>query len=243
MRQAIPLKPTEVHGAAEITCSPRRTPHLSRCLKEAVTMLEDILGQFMKNCSPWEGLTLEKLGGTSRWSRGRMWGGRSGRDKCDKLTTAPIPHFLEPLSQKRKRRLELKLNLGRREGWGKDVLRFVFISHYPSLTFHWQWVKPISPNQVWFACDRTSWTLCYTFSSPSRWGGWVIRVALVGTLCSAKVIPSQHNLLSLLNFIFISILSHFFCSAQMNYTLEFASCLLIQWHATEVIVDLVFRSL
>lgn len=137
-------------------------------------------------------------------------GGRSSRDKSDKLTTAPLPHILKPLSQKRKRRLELKLNLGRREGWGKDVLSFVFISHYPSLTFHWQWIKLISPNQVWFACDHTSWTLCHTFSSPSRWEGWVIRVVLVGTLCSAKVIPSQHNLLSPLNFILVSILSLFF---------------------------------
>lgn len=33
----------------------------------------------------------------------------------------------------------------------KDVLRFVFISHYPSLAFHWQLIKSISPYQVCFA--------------------------------------------------------------------------------------------
>lgn len=49
-----------------------------------------------------------------------------------------------------KNNLELKLNLGRREGWVKDVLRFVFISHYPSLASHWQLIKLIFLNQVWF---------------------------------------------------------------------------------------------
>ena len=53
---------------------------------------------------------------------------------CDELTTTPIPNPPAPLGVgRRQRKSGVKLNLGRREGWGEGVLRFGFISHYPAL--------------------------------------------------------------------------------------------------------------
>jgi len=52
---------------------------------------------------------------------------------CDELTTTPIPHPPVPLEGRRYRKLRVKVSHGRREGWGKGVLRFGFASHYATL--------------------------------------------------------------------------------------------------------------
>jgi len=51
---------------------------------------------------------------------------------CDELTAAPIPHMTAPLGGGGSKETGLK-SLGRREGWGEGVLRFNFLSHYPTL--------------------------------------------------------------------------------------------------------------
>jgi len=51
---------------------------------------------------------------------------------CDELTAALIPHPLH-CSGEGDRKMGLKLRPGRRKGWGEGVLRFSFISHYPTL--------------------------------------------------------------------------------------------------------------
>ena len=74
----------------------------------------------MKNCSPWEVLTLEKdcllcvgpHAGTGEESEEE----RVGETMCDELTAAPIPHVPALLIR------GVKLSPGRREGWGEDVL-------------------------------------------------------------------------------------------------------------------------
>ena len=51
---------------------------------------------------------------------------------CDELTINPIPHPPAPLGGLVENP-GVKLCLGRREGWREGVLRFGFISHYPTL--------------------------------------------------------------------------------------------------------------
>ena len=50
----------------------------------------------------------------------------------DELTTTPIP---SPLchSGGGGREMGVKLTPGRREGWGEGNLRFIIVSHYPTL--------------------------------------------------------------------------------------------------------------
>jgi len=57
---------------------------------------------------------------------------------CDELTTSPIPRAPAPLRGRRGREFGVTLSLGRREEWGKDILRFFFISHSHTLNFDWQ---------------------------------------------------------------------------------------------------------
>ena len=60
---------------------------------------------------------------------------------CDELTVTPIPHPPVPLRGRREtngsevepRETGVKLSPGRSEGRGKGVLRFSFLSHYPTL--------------------------------------------------------------------------------------------------------------
>ena len=51
---------------------------------------------------------------------------------CDELTVNPIPCPPAPLGGLEEN-LGVKLCPGRREGWSEGVLRFGFISHYPTL--------------------------------------------------------------------------------------------------------------
>ena len=50
---------------------------------------------------------------------------------CDELTVNPIPHPPVPLGGLVENP-GVKLCPGRREGWREGVLRFAFISHYPT---------------------------------------------------------------------------------------------------------------
>ena len=52
---------------------------------------------------------------------------------CDELTVTPIPRPPALLGGGGGRETRVKLSQGRREGWGEGVLRFGFISHYPTL--------------------------------------------------------------------------------------------------------------
>lgn len=66
---------------------------------------ETLLEQFVKNCSPWKGLMMEKfrglspMGGSTRTGGGSeefyLWGGRSSRDSM--WWTDCSPHFLFPV--------------------------------------------------------------------------------------------------------------------------------------------------
>ena len=52
---------------------------------------------------------------------------------CDELTATSIPHPPCAAQGEEVEKSGMKLSWGRREGWGEGVLRFAFISHYPSL--------------------------------------------------------------------------------------------------------------
>ena len=52
---------------------------------------------------------------------------------CDELTATPTPYPPVPLRGEEVEKLGVKLSLGRRERWGEGVIRFRFISHYPTL--------------------------------------------------------------------------------------------------------------
>ena len=94
----------------------------------------------MKDCSPWEGLTLEKfVEDCLLWEGPHGGAGEeceeegSAETMCDELTATPFPRPPAPLAGKRERKLGVELSWGRRERWGKGVLRFGFTSHYPCL--------------------------------------------------------------------------------------------------------------
>ncbi|GAB0182116.1 AN1-type zinc finger protein 5-like [Grus japonensis] len=79
-RQAVPLQPMEVDDRADIYLQPMEDPMMEQVeapeggykpmgsprwsslfLKDCTPWKGLTLEQFMKNCSPWEGLTLEKF--------------------------------------------------------------------------------------------------------------------------------------------------------------------------------------
>ncbi|KAK4823757.1 LOW QUALITY PROTEIN: hypothetical protein QYF61_006053 [Mycteria americana] len=155
VRQAVPPQPMEVNGGADIHLQPMEDPtpeqvdmskggcdpvgsqHWSRLLAGPVNpwgeepMLEQgpTLEQFVKNCSPWEGLTLEKFMEDSV-SHGRdptLEQGKSVRSPppeeegaaettSDELTATSTPRSPVLLAGRRWRKLGVKLSLGRREG-------------------------------------------------------------------------------------------------------------------------------
>ena len=47
----------------------------------------------------------------------------AGETTCDELTTIPISHPPAPLRERRKRKSEVKLSPGRREGWREGVFK------------------------------------------------------------------------------------------------------------------------
>ena len=64
VRQAVPLQPMEVHGGADIHLQPLEDPTPEQVAgpgggRDSVG--KPTLEQFMEDCSPWEGLALEKL--------------------------------------------------------------------------------------------------------------------------------------------------------------------------------------
>jgi len=104
---------------------------------------DPLVKQFMKNCSPWEGLTLEKIvEDCLPWEGPHAAAVEDCEEKgaakttCDELTTTPISHPLVPLGRGRQRKSGVKLSPGRRKRWGEGVLRFNFICHYPTMI--WQ---------------------------------------------------------------------------------------------------------
>jgi len=52
---------------------------------------------------------------------------------CDELMATLIPCLPVPLRGRRSRKSGVKLSPGRGEGWGESVLRFGFLSYYPTL--------------------------------------------------------------------------------------------------------------
>jgi len=90
-----------------------------------------VLEHFVKDCSPWEGLMVEKSMEDCLPGRDPMLEqhNRARRKKqqttCDELTAVPIPCPPCVTQREEVEKMGVKLSLGRREGWGKDVLRFV----------------------------------------------------------------------------------------------------------------------
>jgi len=102
-----------------------------------------MLEQFLKNCNPVEGLTLEKFVKDCILWEGPHPGAGEEREKEGasetkhyKLIATLIPHPPEPLVEELEE-LGVKLSLGSRERCGKGVFRFVLTSHYP-IAITWQ---------------------------------------------------------------------------------------------------------
>ena len=85
------------------------------------------------------------MGGIPHWSRGRLWGGRSGRDNA--WWTYWNPHFLSPCTNQGEQveNSGVKLSPEIRKVWGEGVLNFVLISYYPILI--WLVIKLILPTE------------------------------------------------------------------------------------------------
>ena len=80
-----------------------------------------MLEQFLKDCSPWEALTLEKFAeDCTSWEAPNDGTGEQCEEqgaadtKCYGLTTTPVPQPPEPLRGKEVEELGGKLSLGRR---------------------------------------------------------------------------------------------------------------------------------
>jgi len=136
---------------------PVESPHWRRLLAGPVTkwQIHTVTNPFLKDCSPWKGHMLEQLMKNCNLLEGPMleqfvkdcipWVGPhagageeseeegAAQTKHDELSVTPIPHL--PALEVKKTRV--KLSLGRREGQGEGVWRFVLVPHYPTL-FNWQ---------------------------------------------------------------------------------------------------------
>ncbi|KAJ7415373.1 hypothetical protein WISP_78595 [Willisornis vidua] len=100
-----------------------------------------MLEQFVKNCTPWEELTLEEFVGSVSYGRGPLSGAGEeceescpeeegvAKTVCDEQIAAPVscPHTL--LGWRRERNQE-KLSLGRRECWQESfkICRYFFLA-------------------------------------------------------------------------------------------------------------------
>ncbi|KAM9590886.1 uncharacterized protein ACIBXB_005926 [Morphnus guianensis] len=151
--QAVPLQPMEVNDGADAHLQPVEdpTPEQSDAPKDGRdSMGKPVLEQSVTEDRPMERTHarevregLSPVGGTPRWSRGRVRSPPSEEEgeaetTCDELTPTPIP--CPPALQVGGGLVEnpgVKLCPGRREGWREGVLRFGFISHYPTLV-DWQ---------------------------------------------------------------------------------------------------------
>jgi len=105
--------------------------------------------QPMEDCLLWEGPTAGAAhgaahGGLSPVGRTHCWSRAEGEESSpeedgaaetawDELTAAPTACPPELLVGRRWRKSRVTFCLGRREGWGKGVLGFGSISHYPAL--------------------------------------------------------------------------------------------------------------
>jgi len=97
----------------------------------------------MKNCSPWEGLMLEKSVEDCLLQEELHTGARKDSEEeeaeeriCDKLTAIPIPHPPAPLGDGEEvENSGVKLSPGRRKRWGEGVFKiwFYFLLPYSDL--------------------------------------------------------------------------------------------------------------
>lgn len=107
--------------------------------------------------SYWGSSQETAMGESPPWCRGGVWGvfplGRMAQQRH--VMMWPQPPFLIPLHcwGEEGKKLGVKLNPGRRKGWGKSVLRFKVISHYPVLIWLIIKIALISPSQIFFACS------------------------------------------------------------------------------------------
>lgn len=114
----------------------------------------------MRSCSPWEGLTLEKVGKdcisrVTQWSRGHHAGVGEKREKLRKQqrrsyykqAITPIPNPTGGAGEK----LRVKLSPGRREEWEEGMFIFVLISH----CLNCQYIKSILPKLSRFSLSRS----------------------------------------------------------------------------------------
>jgi len=94
---------------------------------------------------------LSPVGGTSRWSRGGVSGVLPLRRKEWQRQRAM--NWPSPADKEKVEKLGVKLSPGRREGWGKDVFRFVFCfsSAYSDLIGNK--LNSFSPSRACFACE------------------------------------------------------------------------------------------
>ena len=90
---------------------------------------------FLKDCTPWEGPTLEQLvEDCLPWEGPHAGAGQERQEDGAAETTCRKPHSPSPCAAQAEEVENSggKLSLGRREGWGEGVYRFVLLSHYPT---------------------------------------------------------------------------------------------------------------
>ena len=84
--------------------------------------------------SHWRSLWWRSVvGGATHWSRGGVWGGRSSRENKWWIDCNPHSPSHCATSGEEAENTGVKLSPEKREGWGKNILRFGFISDCPAL--------------------------------------------------------------------------------------------------------------
>ncbi|KAK4807037.1 hypothetical protein QYF61_018378 [Mycteria americana] len=97
-----------------------------------------MLEYLMKNCSPWEGPTLEKsVEDCLLWERPHAGAREESEEEsaaetmCDELTATCIPHPPALLRGEAVEKSGAELSLGRREGWGERCFKGWRLNHFP----------------------------------------------------------------------------------------------------------------
>lgn len=92
----------------------------------------------MKNCSPWEGLTLERFVENCPLWEGPLSGGRgevlpllSKWQQCDKLTTTPFTALCA--TGKRRERIRNRVKPGQMGEMGQGIFKVYFSLPYPDM--------------------------------------------------------------------------------------------------------------
>ena len=110
---------------------------------------------------------LSPMGGTPRWSRGRVWRGRSSREDLVRADHSPCSSSTCAAWQGGGRKVGnegVKLSLGCREGWGEGG--FSFVLDFPTLFLTGNRLNQFFPSWVCFARDSSRWVIALSLSWP-----------------------------------------------------------------------------